>query len=106
MCACSASRRLETTRHPLALDAVALVGVVGVAKCHESMETLLGGSASSWPLLRMMHEASRFVFFYGFAASPRARVAVLGAEAGHGVESAAVGGAGAGSPRHLEGKSV
>jgi hypothetical protein len=80
------------------LDAVALVGVVSEAKCHESMEALLASPTCPWPLLKKMHEAKRFVFFYCFAASPRARVVVRGAEAGHGGQSAAAGGAGAGSP--------
>jgi hypothetical protein len=84
------------------LDAVALVGVVSVAKCHESMEALLASPTCSWPLLKKMHEAKRFVFFYCSAVSPRARMVVLGAEAGPGRDSAAVGGAGSGSPSVLK----
>ena len=80
------------------LDAVALVGVVSVSKCQESIESLLSSDACVWPLLKQMFLARRFVFFYCFVASPRARSLVLGAEAGRGEEHATSGGAGSASP--------
>ena len=80
------------------LDAVALVGVVSVSKCQESMEALLSQPDCPWPLLKMMHAAKRFVHVYCFVAqSPPARTAVVGPEAATGGGSAAaVGGAGTG----------
>jgi hypothetical protein len=47
------------------LDAVALVGVVGEYDCQEAVQTLLAkpASASTYPLLKAMFTARRFVFF-------------------------------------------
>ena len=82
------------------LDAVALVGVVSMRKCQESMEALIADQACPWPLLKKMFVAKRFVFFYCFTASPRARSIVQGPVAGHGGEgSPGAAGAGSGSPR-------
>jgi hypothetical protein len=79
------------------LDAVALVGVVSTCKCQESMEALLASPECPWPSLKKMYEARRFVFFYCFVASPRARSSVHGAAGGHGGDGASAAGAGSGS---------
>ncbi len=50
------------------LDAVALVGVVGVDDCQESVEALLASPSCPWTLLKEMYDARRFVFFYCFSA--------------------------------------
>ena len=79
------------------LDAVALVGVVSIRKCQDSMEDLIADPACQWPLLKAMFLAKRFVYFYCFTASPRARLVVQGPVAGHGgIEDpvAALGGSG------------
>ncbi len=59
------------------LDAVALVGVVGVDDCQESVEALLASPSCPWTLLKEMYDANRFVFFYCFPTSPRSRVLLL-----------------------------